>query len=127
MTEVKRSLRVGERVREELAALLIREVRDPRVKGTLVTNVAMSDDLQQAKIYVRKPDLDAAQDLVARRGLISGLQSASGLLRRELGKRLGLRYSPRLTFYYDEGAEKRDRIDSLLAEIARESPGAKKD
>ncbi|GAC1352650.1 MAG: 30S ribosome-binding factor RbfA [Polyangiales bacterium] len=127
MTEVKRSLRVGERVREELAALLIREVRDPRVKGTLVTNVAMSDDLQQAKIYVRKPDLDAAQDLVARRGLISGLQSASGLLRRELGKRLGLRYSPRLTFYYDEGAEKRDRIDSLLAEIARESPERKKE
>jgi len=120
MPEVKRSVRVGERLREELAVLLAREVRDPRVAGVAISEVKMTSDLQQARVLVRCPSGDTPE---VRKALLSGLASASGLLRREVGQRLGLRYAPRLVFEYDEAPEKRDRIDALLEEIKREPRG----
>jgi ribosome-binding factor A len=116
MAEVKRSVRVGERLREELATLLSREVQDPRVKDVIVTLVDMTADLQLARIKVRL----AVDDVPARRkALLQGLESASGMLRRVLGKKLQLRYAPQLVFHYDEAPEKRTRIDELLDEIHR--------
>ncbi|GAC1540497.1 MAG: 30S ribosome-binding factor RbfA [Polyangiales bacterium] len=120
MAEVKRSVRIGERLREELAALLVRDVQDPRVRGVIVTMVRMTADLQLARVRVRLPELDARDEVAHRKALLAGLESASGMLRRELGRRLGLRYAPKLAFYFDEAPEKRDRIDALLAEIERE-------
>jgi ribosome-binding factor A len=120
MPEVKRSVRVAERLREALAELLTREVRDPRVASVALTEVTMTSDLQQAKVLVRSP---AGETPEGRKALLAGLASASGLLRREIGHRLGLRYAPRLVFFYDEAPEKRDRIDMLLDEIARAPRG----
>ena len=115
MAAVKRSVRIGERLREQLADLLGRQVHDPRVLGVVLSRVSMTDDLQLARVYVR---LSAGGDDEAkRRALLAGLDSASGLLRRELGRSLNLRYAPRLAFHYDEAQEKRSRIDALLAEI----------
>ena len=121
MAEVKRSVRVGERLREELATLLTREVHDPRVKDVIVTLVDMTADLQLARVKVRLATDDVAP---GRNALLQGLESASRMLRRELGKRLQLRYAPQLVFHYDEAPEKRTRIDELLDEIAR-APRAK--
>lgn len=118
MPEAKRSVRVGERLREELAVLVAREVRDPRVHGATISEVVMTDDLQLAKVRVRLPP-QMPDEPAARRALLAGLQSASGMLRRELGTRLGLRYAPKLAFYYDEAPEKRTRIDELLHEISQ--------
>jgi len=120
MPEVKRSIRVGERLREVLAVLLSREVRDPRLASVSVTQVEMTSDLQQARVKVRSPSGETAE---GRKALLAGLGSATGLLRREAGRRLGLRYTPRLVFQYDEAPEKRDRVDALLEEIAREPRG----
>ena len=121
MAAVKRSARIGERLREELALTIAREVRDPRVLDVTVVAVRMTDDLQLAKVLVRTPSGD---DLAARKALLSGLASATGVLRREVARRLQLRYAPRLVFYYDEAPEKRQRIDVLLQEIA-EAPRAR--
>ena len=121
MAEVKRSVRVGERLREELATLLTREVNDPRIKDVIVTLVDMTADLQLARVKVRLAKDDAAPK---RKALLHGLESASKMLRRELGKRLQLRYAPQLVFHYDESPEKRTRIDELLDEISR-APRAK--
>ncbi len=121
MADVKRSVRVGERLREELALMLSREVSDPRLRAVAVTEVSMTSDLQQARVKVRCPD---GNEPMVRKAVLSGLASASGLLRREMGRRLGLRYAPRLLFEWDEAPEKRDRIDALLEEIAKE-PRAK--
>lgn len=121
MSEVKRHVRVGERLREELALLIQDEVRDPRVAGVAVTEVSMTPDLQLARVRVRHATVvDAADEAEKRKALLAGLQSASGMLRREIGHRLGLRYAPRLAFHYDESPEAKDRIDRLLDEIARE-------
>jgi ribosome-binding factor A len=117
MAAVKRAVRVGTRIREELAAMLARDVRDPRVAGAIVSDVKLTDDLGLAKIYVRAMTGDAP---AARKSLLAGLEAASGMLRRELGARLGLRISPKLAFYIDESIEKRVRIDALLDEVARE-------
>jgi len=124
--DVKRSVRVGERLREELAVQL-RELRDPRVAGALVSRVEMTDDLQLGKVYVRiEPQAGddassfAPPDEAARRQLLRGLSAAAPRLRREVSRALGLRYAPDLRFFYDEAPDAQNRIEELLQEIKRE-------
>ena len=117
MAEIKRATRVAEGMREELASLLSRKLRDPRVQGTIVSRVALTDDLRSAKVYVR---LLEEADEARRKELLTGLKSASGMLRTALTKQLSLRFAPELRFYYDDGVDKQTRIDELLSEIERE-------
>ena len=116
--KVKRAVRVAERVREELAALVARTVRDPRAQGVTIARVDMTDDLRQAKVLVRL--LEGGDDEARRDDAITGLSRASGLLRREVTKRLGLRYAPELRFVYDDGQDHLSRIEQLLAEVDAE-------
>jgi ribosome-binding factor A len=115
--EVKRSARVAERMREELS-MMVRGLRDPRVVGTLVTRIELTDDLSFARIYVRK-DV-GADDEQSRRSLVKGLESAAGKLRGDLTRALGLRVAPGLRFFYDEGIDHQTRVEELLREIADE-------
>ena len=117
---VKRSARVSERLREELSALL-RGLNDPRVMGALVTRVEMPDDLQSAKVFVRR-DLGPGDER-DRRELVKGLTAASGKLRRDAGHALGLRYSPALKFFYDDAQDAVSRVEELLQEIKKDEPG----
>lgn len=113
MSEVKRATRVAGRLQEELAAA-IRELRDPRVVGVLVSRVEVTDDLQSAKVYVR---LEQGEPKVA----LKGLEAASGKLRRDVAQAMKLRYAPTLRFYYDETLDAVTRIEELLREVKRES------
>lgn len=115
--EVKRAVRVAGRVQQELAVLL-RDLRDPRTVGASVTRVEMTDDLQLARVYVRR-EL-GGDDERDRRTLLKGLEAASGRLRRELSRAVSLRYAPNLKFFYDEGLEAANRVEELLREIERE-------
>lgn len=117
MPEAKRSTRVAERLREELAWILTRELRDPRAVGAIVTRVEMSDDLKNARVYVRRLEGGEGEVLDA---MLEGLKRASVMLRREASKRVGLRYAPELRFYFDEGQDARTRIEELLEEVKRE-------
>ena len=116
--EVKRSVRVAARLREELANLIAQDARDPRLAGVLVSRVEMPDDLRLARVYVRM--LEGGDDPARRKEAMTGLARASGMLRREVGNRVGLRYAPELRFYYDAGQERVDRIEQLLEEVKRE-------
>jgi ribosome-binding factor A len=120
MSEVKRATRVAERVREELAWLLTREVRDPRVHGVIVSRVEMTDDLKMARVYVRM--LEGGDATTA----LKGLERTAVMLRREVTKKVGLRYAPELRFYYDDGLDKTTRIEELLEEVRRDSRDSKK-
>jgi len=115
--EVKRATRVAEGIREELAKILGRKIRDPRVAGVVISRVVVTDDLRNAKVYVRLLDGDESRQ----KELLVGLKSASGMLRSAITKELSLRFAPELRFHYDEGLEKQARVDALLAEIHRES------
>jgi ribosome-binding factor A len=116
--QVTRGRRVGESVREELASLLAHKVKDPGAKGAIVTRVEMPDDLRSARVLVRL--LVGGEDAGCRRALVRALQRASGLLRREITRTLGLRYAPELRFVYDDGADRTTRVEEILAQIEAE-------
>lgn len=119
MAEGDRAQRVGERIRQELMELLLEgKVKDPGVRGAVVHGVRVSGDLQHARVYVRLTEPDPSE--ARRRALLRGLSRASGFLRREVGRRLGIRYAPELKFYWDDTAEKARRIETLLDEVRRE-------
>lgn len=100
--------RINEEIQRELATL-IPGVKDPRVSGMIsVTAVDTTPDLRYAKIYISVLDKsDAAQ-------VLKGLKSASGYLRRELGRSLSLRYTPELTFVPDHSIDQGAHILELL-------------
>ncbi|MDP9149602.1 MAG: 30S ribosome-binding factor RbfA [Myxococcota bacterium] len=116
--QATRVRRVADGVREELASLIAQEVRDPGAVGAIVTRVEMTSDLRGARVHVRL--LEGGDVEARRRTVVEALGRASGMLRRELTRRLSLRFAPELRFHYDEGLDKTTRIEELLVEIERE-------
>jgi ribosome-binding factor A len=110
--------RVEAGVREGISSLLIWEVKDPGAEGVVVTRVEMSRDLRSARVHVRL--LEGGQDAARRKAAIEALGRASGMLRREVTRQLGLRYAPQLRFLYDQGLDDTARVERLLAEIEAE-------
>lgn len=99
-------------MRVELAELISREVKDPRIGFATVTRVEVSGDLHHARVYVSV--LGNAEEQA---GSIAGLTSAAGFLRHEIAQRLDLRRAPELAFTLDAGAEAGERIELLLQKI----------
>lgn len=116
MSGVKRGARVAKRLVEELSAAL-RELRDPRLAGVLISRVEMTDDLQIAKVYVRR-ELGGGEAEV--NASLKALGAAQGRLRHAAVQSLGLRYAPELRFFYDEAPDATARIEELLREVKRE-------
>ncbi|HSB70796.1 MAG TPA: 30S ribosome-binding factor RbfA [Candidatus Methylomirabilis sp.] len=114
----KRADRVGDLVRRELSRLLLREVKDPRLRDVTITSVEMSADLRHAQVRFTGPTGTGA----AGEGL-QGLRSAAGFLRGELGRALRLRYAPDLSFEVDDSVERSLHIAALLRQIASEDGG----
>lgn len=118
MSNFKRADRVAELIRTELADLILKQVRDPRIGSVTITGVKVMDDLRTAKIFFVEMGKDTCSESVQ-----VGLGKAAGFLRRELGRRLQLRYAPELLFVYDPSFAYGNRIESLLAEIHQEEEG----
>ncbi len=104
-----RTLRVGEQIRRELAVLLRDNVKDPRIGMVTITDVEVSRDLAHAKVYFTT--LGNEQDVQASK---QGLESASGFLRRELGRHMKIRTVPDLRFLYDDTQQKGRRVSTLI-------------
>lgn len=104
--------RINEEIQRELSALL-RNVKDPRVQKTMisVTHVQTTSDLRYAKVYVSMLDKDQTREV------LKGLKSAGGWLRRELGARLQLRYTPELVWEEDTSITHGARIFDILATL----------
>ena len=101
--------RINEEIQRELSALL-RTLKDPRVSGAMmtITHVDTTSDLRYSRIFVSA--LDKSQEKEALRGL----KSAAGYLRRELGARMSLRYTPELQFIADDSIEYGAHILEML-------------
>ena len=100
--------RINEEIQRELASL-IPNVKDPRVSGMIsVTAVNTTPDLRYSKIYISVLDKNDCTQV------LKGLKSASGYLRRELGRALQLRYTPELTFVQDDSIDKGAHILEML-------------
>ena len=113
----RRSDRLGDELRQELAGIIDRQLNDPRVGFVTVTRVSLTADLRSARVYV-----GVLGDEPARERSLAGLKSAVGFLRRELGRRLRLRHTPELTFLYDQGLDATQRVAQLLEENEPETP-----
>lgn len=112
---MNRTVRLGEQIREELGALLAREVRDPGIGFVTLTRVRVTEDLLQARVYYT-----TLGDVDERRRTARALDRALPFLRRALGERLRLRRVPELSFAYDESVGHQARVEELLEEIRRE-------
>lgn len=106
----KRSERVSDQIKREIADILMRKIKDPRIGFVTVTDVDLADDLRNAKVFVSVLGGD-------RSATLKGLESAAAFIRTELGHRLRLRFVPELLFRYDDSAERGAHIMELLNEV----------
>ncbi len=121
--EANRPARVGERIRQELMELLLRgAVKDPGAAGAVVHSVKVSGDLRHATVWVRDDDPRGSEE-ARRKRVLAALNRASGFLRREIGARLAIRYTPELRFEWDDTAERAARVEALLDEVRDDDGG----
>ena len=112
MQERGRDLRVGDFVRDELANIIHRQMRDPRVGMVMVNEVSVSRDLAWADVYVTAMDTESDEDKAA---LLEVLNKAAGYFRSELAKRHKMRTTPKPRFHYDEAVERGPRLEALIS------------
>lgn len=125
MTGFKRTERVSDQIRMEIADILMRRVKDPRVGFVTVTAVDVTVDLKQAWVYVTVLQRGAQEAET-----LEALSRAEGFIRGELGRRLKLRYVPVLTFVKDTSVDRVTRIMNLLDQVKprqAESSGDKRE
>ncbi len=114
----RRQKQINHSIRREISDLLIHQVNDPRIHGLIsVTEVDVSPDLKQAKVYI-----SIMGDKQEKSEVFQGIISASEFLRRELGNRMRMRYIPRLIFERDDSMEKAEHLNQLIDRAAMESP-----
>jgi ribosome-binding factor A len=111
MREFGRDLRVADFVRDELAQIMQRHMRDPRVGLVSINEVKVSKDLSYADVYVSSVDAPSTED---RDELISVLNKAAGFFRSELAKRHRMRTTPKPRFHYDETVERGPALEALI-------------
>jgi ribosome-binding factor A len=104
-----RNQRIESEIQRVLAALIAREVKDPRVGNVTITQVTVARDKSAAKIFFTPFASTNPPEQVR-----VGLTNAQGFLRGELGRRLGLRHAPRLEFIYDDTVENAAHLTGLI-------------
>ena len=103
-------------MKQEIADILMRKIKDPRIGFVTVTDVEVADDLRNAKVFVSVYGADKASTL-------KGRESASPFIRSELGKRMRMKFVPELLFRYDDSVERGAHIMELLHDIEDKDGG----
>ena len=111
MREHGRDLRIGDFIRDELASIIQREMRDPRVGMVSVNEARVSKDLSWVDVYVSSFETKTAEE---REALVGVLNGAAGYFRSELAKRHSMRTTPKPRFHYDETVERGPKLESLI-------------
>jgi ribosome-binding factor A len=111
----RRLLKAAEAIREVVAASILTELRDPRVRDVTVVAVKVTPDMREARVLVSIMGDEKCQQLSLR-----GLQNAAGFLQSKIASRIDARHTPRLTFEIDEGIQKSLQVGEILAQIKRE-------
>jgi len=117
-----RIVRVGERIRGELADMILRgEVRDPATQGAIVSAVSVTGDLSLARVFLRV--LEAEPSEARKREVVVAFDRAKGHVRRELAARVSrgsgaMRSVPELRFAWDDTTDRAARLDEVFAEVA---------
>ncbi len=107
--------KVQEFIKKEASEIILRELKDPRIGFVTVTGVECTGDLREAKIYVSI--MGSEQQI---KDSWQGLQSSLGFIRREIGKRIRLRFTPEISFELDKSLDYSAHIQELLIKIHKE-------
>ncbi|MBS4211840.1 MULTISPECIES: 30S ribosome-binding factor RbfA [Neobacillus] len=104
--------RVGEQMKKELSDIIGRKIKDPRIGFVTVTDVQVTGDLQQAKVFISVLGDDEQKE-----NTLKGLAKAKGFIRSEIGHRIRLRKTPEIIFEFDESIDYGNRIETLLHDL----------
>jgi len=117
--EFGRKHRVAEQIQREMATLIQRDLKDPRIGMVTVSSVEVSRDLAYATIYVTFLNKDSEEEI---QESLKVLQNAASFLRREIGRAIRMRITPHLTFKYDASLVRGRELSSLIEKArARDS------
>lgn len=108
----KRSERVSQEIYQIVLDVCRNELSDPRLKGVQLTSAVLTDDLQTLKVYYYIEGSSDGQKRVEK-----GLASAKGYFKRAIAERADLRLVPDILFFFDDGIEKAERLDTLLGNL----------
>jgi len=108
----QRIKRVESLLVREVSEILLHEIKDPRVRGVTITGARVSPDLHNAVLYYHSNAVGADLEATA-----TGLDSARGIVKRIMGKRIRLKYTPDIRFHHDTSLEYADHIETLLREV----------
>lgn len=112
MAKQLRIEKLQELIKQEMSQILLKELKDPRIGFVTVTDVEMTGDLREAKIYVSI--MGGAEQV---KSSLEGLNSALGFIRREIGQRVRLRFTPEISFALDTSLDYGDHIQKLLLQV----------
>lgn len=115
MASETRVRRVEEAIKAEIASLLIKGLKDPRIGFVSVMTVRVSSDLRVADVYVSVYGSDAEK-----KGTLAGLKSSAGFVRKHVGKTLRLRYAPEIRFREDKTLEDVFRLEEVFKQLRDE-------
>lgn len=104
--------KVQELMKQEVSKIILNELKDPRIGFVTVTEVKATGDLRSAKIYV---SLMGTEEQI--KSCWAGLTSSLGYIRREIGQRIRLHFTPEISFEVDKSLDYSDKIQKLLNEI----------
>jgi ribosome-binding factor A len=107
--------RVADRIKQDLSALIVQRVNDPRLAGVYITDVKVDRELAFADVYV-----SAVEGADRAKEVLEGFEHASGFFRSQLAAQIELRTFPRFRFHWDPTPEHADHIEKLLLEIRNE-------
>jgi ribosome-binding factor A len=114
-----RTERLADLIRDEVARLLLREVKDPRIGFVTLTEVRVTPDLRQARLFV-----SVLGDEKARDAALAGLRHSAPFIQRALFRNLRLRHSPTLLFEIDDSLDRGDRIEHIIQQLHEQAtPG----
>ena len=115
MSNQLRIEKLQELIKQEVSKMLLYDIKDPRIGFVTVTDVEMTGDLREAKIFVSIMGNDEQI-----KDTMEGLQSALGFVRREIGKRIRLRFTPEISFAPDKSLDYSEHIQKILLQIEKE-------
>jgi ribosome-binding factor A len=113
---MRRPEKLAESIREEVSQIVGFELEDPRVERVTVTDVRVTDNLRDARVFVLAEGTEEE-----RQEAMKALHHAAPYVRRQLGAALNLRYTPEIHFVRDTVEESATRVEELLAQVAQEN------
>ena len=111
MLQYRRADRVGDLIQRAISDILRRQIKDPRIGFCTIMRVNVSNDLRHAKVYASIMGTESQQ-----KSTLAGLKSATGFIRREVGRRIVLRHTPEIVFVLDRSVDHSIRIAQLIEE-----------